>query len=80
MKTVLSNEEMERLRTFGLHSEPIPMLHVEAISIASFRECKKEVADDLQMILDTSMSLVYLRRCIRLYITEQLRQASEGGK
>ena len=31
---LLSDEEMEQHRFFGLHSTPIPMLHVEAISKA----------------------------------------------
>ena len=38
----LSDEDMERLRTFGLHGKAIPILHVEAIASKADDERDKE--------------------------------------
>ena len=59
MNTLLSPEEQETLCQFGLHSEPIPISHVEFIVQKQDSRTKSILADEVRTLIKENPYLTY---------------------
>lgn len=69
----LGDEEMERLRTFGLHGSPIPVIHVEAIAKATV----KQIMEHFDALSEENQDDTEFLKAIGYYIKELREEASK---
>ncbi len=74
----LTPEEMNRHRTFGLYTEPIPILHVESIAQAATNKALKEVVEWGEHRCDTHQHRMPLNRFSCDECLQELKEKING--